>query len=150
MADALVAALTQDVPPAQVEALWLTEPLGAVEGIAGVMFSGGVGEYVYGREARDFGDLGRRLGHAHSRAPRGGQSAVPAAARGRVHPRDRARRLGIQRAALGQHRLRLEPGELLPRKNLQVLQPPVALERRRSTPARDRRRRSASTSSAST
>ena len=28
------------------------------------MVSGGVGEYVYGREARDFGDLGRRLGHA--------------------------------------------------------------------------------------
>ena len=33
-------------------------------GIDGVMFSGGVGEYVYGREARDFGDLGRRLGRA--------------------------------------------------------------------------------------
>ena len=28
------------------------------------MFSGGVGEYVYGREERDFGDMGRRLGQA--------------------------------------------------------------------------------------
>ncbi len=28
------------------------------------MFSGGVGEYVYGREDRDFGDMGRRFGHA--------------------------------------------------------------------------------------
>ena len=28
------------------------------------MFSGGVGEYVYGRETQDFGDMGRRLGHA--------------------------------------------------------------------------------------
>ena len=32
--------------------------------IDGIMFSGGVGEYVYGREDRDFGDLGRRLGRA--------------------------------------------------------------------------------------
>jgi len=49
MADALVAALTEEAPPAAVRALWLTEPLEPVEGIAGVMFSGGVAEYVYGR-----------------------------------------------------------------------------------------------------
>ncbi|HET9578802.1 MAG TPA: ethanolamine ammonia-lyase reactivating factor EutA, partial [Usitatibacter sp.] len=42
MADALVAALTLDEPPAEVQALWLTDPLEPVEGIAGVMFSGGV------------------------------------------------------------------------------------------------------------
>ena len=34
MADALVAALTQDAPPADVQALWLTDPLEPVEGIA--------------------------------------------------------------------------------------------------------------------
>ena len=32
--------------------------------IDGVIVSGGVGEYVYGREHRDFGDMGRRLGSA--------------------------------------------------------------------------------------
>src|SRR5918996_121130 len=64
MADALVAALTQDQTPADIQSLWLTEPLGIVGGITGAMFSGGVSEYVYGREERDFGDLGRRLGHA--------------------------------------------------------------------------------------
>src|SRR5918996_4717167 len=64
MADALVAALTQDQTPADIQSLWLTEPLGIVGGIAGAMFSGGVSEYVYRREERDFGDLGRRLGHA--------------------------------------------------------------------------------------
>ena len=42
----------------------MTEPLGVLGGIAGAMFSGGVGEYVYGREERDFGDLGRRFGRA--------------------------------------------------------------------------------------
>jgi ethanolamine utilization protein EutA len=64
MADALVGALTQSPASAEVEALWLTDPLDPVEGIAGVMFSGGVGEYVYGREERDFFDLGLRLGRA--------------------------------------------------------------------------------------
>src|SRR6185436_7494312 len=64
MADALVAALSVSPAPPPVAALWLTEPLDPVSGIAGVMFSGGVAEYVYGREERDFDDLGRRLGLA--------------------------------------------------------------------------------------
>jgi hypothetical protein len=38
--------------------------------IDGIMVSGGVAEYVYGREDRDFGDMGRRLGYAlRKRAP---------------------------------------------------------------------------------
>src|SRR4051812_22396340 len=62
MADALVAALVRRPAPAAVERLYLTEALpGAGDGIDGVMFSGGVGEYVYGRETRDFGDMGRLL-----------------------------------------------------------------------------------------
>ena len=109
MADALVAALTQDPAPPEVEGLWLTEPLGVLGGIAGAMFSGGVGEYVYGREERDFGDLGRRFGHADPRAARRRALPVSAAAGRRVHPRHRARRLGVQRAAVGQHGLHLEP-----------------------------------------
>src|SRR5947207_13309390 len=43
---------------------YLNEPLKDLSGIEGVMFSGGVGEYVYGREERDFDDMGRRLGMA--------------------------------------------------------------------------------------
>jgi ethanolamine utilization protein EutA len=46
------------------DALYLTDPLPSVEAVQGVMFSGGVGEYVYGREERDFGDLGRPFGRA--------------------------------------------------------------------------------------
>src|SRR5688572_103314 len=64
MADALVVALTQDPAPPEVAGLWLTEPLGVMGGLAGAMFSGGVSEYVYDREARDFGDLGHRFGRA--------------------------------------------------------------------------------------
>src|ERR1700730_16045381 len=59
MADLLVAALTRRPPPHAVEHLYLTDPIGELGRIDGIMFSGGVGEYVYGRESRDFGDMGR-------------------------------------------------------------------------------------------
>ena len=39
-------------------------PIGPLTDVTGVIFSGGVAEYVYGNETRDFGDLGRRLGLA--------------------------------------------------------------------------------------
>ncbi|MDP2268748.1 MAG: ethanolamine ammonia-lyase reactivating factor EutA, partial [Deltaproteobacteria bacterium] len=57
----LTAALTRPLP-SEIERLFLTPPLKNLENIDGIMFSGGVGEYVYGREARDFGDLGKLLG----------------------------------------------------------------------------------------
>ena len=44
--------------------LYLTEPIAELGRIDGIMVSGGVAEYVYGREERDFGDMGRRLGRA--------------------------------------------------------------------------------------
>jgi ethanolamine utilization protein EutA len=128
MADALVAALTDDKPPAAVDALWLTDPLEPVEGIAGVMFSGGVAEYVYGREERDFGDLGRRLGRAlmeriasgafpHALLPAG--ECIRATAIG-------ASEYSVQLS--GNTVYISNPAQLLPRKNLQVLQPDIALE----------------------
>ncbi|TMJ34305.1 MAG: recombinase, partial [Alphaproteobacteria bacterium] len=64
MADLLVAALTKRPLPHVIEHLYLTEPILDFGHIDGIMFSGGVGEYVYGREQRDFGDMGRRLGVA--------------------------------------------------------------------------------------
>jgi ethanolamine utilization protein EutA len=54
-----------------------TRALGADGPIAAVMFSGGVAEYIYGRERAVFGDLGKALGEAvrrrlagHSLGPR--------------------------------------------------------------------------------
>lgn len=41
-----------------------TEPLSTREPIAALMFSGGVSEYIYGREKTGFGDVGRTLGEA--------------------------------------------------------------------------------------
>src|SRR5580692_6432012 len=64
MADALVAAVTAQPLPHDIEHLYLTDPIAALGQIDGIMFSGGVSEYVYQREARDFGDMGPRLGRA--------------------------------------------------------------------------------------
>ncbi len=43
---------------------WITPPLRPAPSFRRVVFSGGVAEYVYGREQRDFGDLGSRLARA--------------------------------------------------------------------------------------
>ena len=127
MADALVAAITQDPAPPEVQGLWLTEPVGVIGGIAGAMFSGGVGEYVYGREEHDFGDLGRRLGHAIRARLAGGQLPFPLLPAGECI---RATALGASEYSVqlsGNTVYISSPRELLPRKNLQVIQPPVAL-----------------------
>jgi ethanolamine utilization protein EutA len=42
--------------------VYVTAPLSALPSLDGVLFSGGVSEYIYGREKNDFGDLGPYLG----------------------------------------------------------------------------------------
>ena len=128
MADALVAALTQSPTPEPVDALWLTDPLEPVEGIAGVMFSGGVAEYVYGREERDFGDLGKRLGLAVRKRLDAGQLPHALLPAGECI---RATAIGASEYSVqlsGNTVFISNPSELLPRKNLQVLQPDLALD----------------------
>jgi len=127
MADAIVAALTTSPAPAPVEALWLTERLEPVAGIAGVMFSGGVGEYVYGRETRDFGDLGLRLGAAVRRRIDNGKLPFKLLPAGECI---RATAIGASEYSVqlsGNTIYISNPAELLPRKNLQVLQPEITL-----------------------
>jgi ethanolamine utilization protein EutA len=91
------------------------------------MFSGGVSEYVYGREGRDFGDLGRRFGHAIGErlaAQRFPFSLLPAG------ECIRATALGASEYSVqlsGNTVYISSPRELLPRKNLQVIQPSVTL-----------------------
>ena len=68
-------------------------------------FSGGVSEYIYGGEAKSFGDLGPQLADRIARAARGERPATGAA--GRAHPRHRDRRLAIHDAGLRQDDLRL-------------------------------------------
>jgi ethanolamine utilization protein EutA len=91
------------------------------------MFSGGVAEYVYGREERDFFDLGRRFGRAlRARIDAGGfpHALLPAG------ECIRATAIGASEYSVqlsGNTVYISSPADLLPRKNLQVLQPDVVL-----------------------
>jgi ethanolamine utilization protein EutA len=62
MAGELLLALRGEQPADR--SLWLTDPLPALDRLDGLVFSGGVAEYVYGTETRTFGDLGPYLGAA--------------------------------------------------------------------------------------
>ncbi len=123
MADLLIAALMRRPLPRVVEHLYLTDPIGELGRIDGMMFSGGVGEYVYGREQRDFGDLGLRLGHALRRRIESGALPWPLLPAGECI---RATALGASEYSVqlsGNTSCITDPGALLPRRNLQVLQP---------------------------
>jgi ethanolamine utilization protein EutA len=124
MAETLVAALTERPIPHDVEHLYLTDPIADFGDLGGIMFSGGVGEYVYEREFHDFGDLGRRLGAAIRRQIAKGAFPWPVLPAGECI---RATALGASEYSVqlsGNTSFISNPGLLLPRRNLQVLQPP--------------------------
>jgi ethanolamine utilization protein EutA len=90
------------------------------------MFSGGVGEYVYGRETRDFGDMGRLLGLALRARLDAGALPWPLLPPGECI---RATALGASEYSVqlsGNTIYISDAGALLPRRNLQVLQPDYA------------------------
>jgi len=123
MAGTLVKALTERPMSHTVAHLYLTDPILDFGRIDGIMFSGGVGEYVYRRETRDFGDLGRRLGAAIRARIDAGALPWPLLPAGECI---RATALGASEYSVqlsGNTSYITKPGELLPRRNLQVLQP---------------------------
>jgi ethanolamine utilization protein EutA len=122
MADALVQAVTAKPPPPEIEQLYLTDPVADLGRIDGVMFSGGVAEYIYQREDRDFGDLGPWLGRAVRSRIEGGALPWPVLPAGECI---RATALGASEYSVqlsGNTSYISNPGKLLPRRNLQVLQ----------------------------
>jgi ethanolamine utilization protein EutA len=123
MAELILASVAPRPMPGEVAKLFLTEPLPDRDGVDGVMFSGGVAEYVYQRETRDFGDLGRLLGHALRERLDAGALPWPLLPPGECI---RATALGASEYSVqlsGNTIYISDPGGLLPRRNLQVLQP---------------------------
>ncbi|WP_406031911.1 ethanolamine ammonia-lyase reactivating factor EutA [Nocardioides sp. NBC_00163] len=122
MADAVLALLGGEGDPD----LWLTEPLPVdLVALDGLVFSGGVGEYVYGAETRDFGDLGLRLGTAlRQRVDDAGLTLLPAAERIRATVLG-ASEYTVQLSGITTHRDDAET--LLPQRNLQVVAPAYTL-----------------------
>ncbi len=121
MTNDLIAAVTESTPPPPVMALYLTERIRYLDGVDSVICSGGVSEYVYGREDRDFGDLGRALGKALRQRFDSGELPW------QLLPDSR----GIRSTALGGSEFTAQlsgntvylsdPELLLPRRNLQVV-----------------------------
>jgi ethanolamine utilization protein EutA len=134
MAKAVLALVQQEKPAAELERLWLTPPLGSAKSYEAVVFSGGVSEYVYGKESKSFGDLGAPLGKALQRLIGNGALAWPLA------PARECIRATVMGAA--QHTIQVSGNTihrsndgLLPRKNLQVLRPAVDLSENIHPPA---------------
>ena len=124
MAETLISALVARPLPHDVEHLYLTDPILDFGDVGGVMFSGGVAEYVYDREQRDFGDMGPRLGAAIRRKVEAGRLPWPL-----LPAREciRATALGASEYSVqlsGNTSYISNPGVLLPKRNLQVLSPP--------------------------
>jgi len=116
-----VVQVLQGEPPER--SLWITEPLPQLLALDGVIFSGGVAEYIYGHEKRDFGDLGWRLGRAIRRQCEEVQLAVPLLEGAQ---RIRATAIGASEHAVqisGQTIYISDHAALLPVRNLPVLQP---------------------------
>jgi ethanolamine utilization protein EutA len=109
-------------PPAS-PSLWLTDPLPDPGALDGLIFSGGVAEYVYDTETRTFGDLGPDFGTALARAGRAGLLPAP------VLPADariRATLLGASEYTVqlsGITSYLDAPGRTLPRRNVPVARP---------------------------
>jgi len=124
MAATLIDALLLRPIPQDIENFYLTDPILEWGNIDGVMFSGGVAEYVYRREQKDFGDMGLRLGHAIACKLDVGALPWPMLPAGECI---RATALGASEYSVqlsGNTCFISNQGELLPRRNLQVIQPP--------------------------
>ena len=109
------------------------DPLSYRGAIADVSFSGGVSEYIYGGEAKAFGDLGPQLA-AELRARLAASGAATGAAR-RAHPRHRDRRLAIHHAGVRQT-IFVSPLDTLPLRNVPVIAPDLPLDDETSIPPR--------------
>jgi ethanolamine utilization protein EutA len=123
MADAVVSATSGTPHAEEVASLFLTDPIDDYGQLDGMMFSGGVAEYVYERETRDFDDLGRRLGLALRRRIDDGAFAAALLPAGECI---RATVLGASEYSVqlsGNTCYISAPEDLLPRRNLQVIHP---------------------------
>jgi ethanolamine utilization protein EutA len=126
MARAIVILAREERPAPEFAHLWLTAPIGGPKNYDAMIFSGGVGEYVYGQESKSFGDLGAPLGEALRRQISDGALPWPLA------PARECIRATVMGAA--QHTVQVSGNtiyrtdeNLLPRKNLQVLRPEMDL-----------------------
>jgi ethanolamine utilization protein EutA len=132
MADRLFDAINGGAPQAAGKPLLRLAPLphGVVPDI--LSFSGGVAEYIYGGNAKSFGDLGLML--AHEVRTRAEQRGVPLA---RPDARIRATVIGASQYTMqvSGSTIFVAPLDTLPLRNVPVIAPDLALDREEIDPA---------------
>ena len=104
------------------ERLMVTPPFHFYGKIDGVVFSGGVGEYIYGTETQDYHDLGRLLGRKIRERLQPPEFAIPVAA---ADERIRATVIGASQytVQVSGSTIFVSNEEILPLKNLKVVFP---------------------------
>ncbi|MCX6021784.1 MAG: ethanolamine ammonia-lyase reactivating factor EutA, partial [Chloroflexi bacterium] len=125
--DVLAGLIARKPPEGLAAELMLTEPLPADVEPHAITFSGGVSEFIYYRERRDFGDLGKPLARAIGTALGNGAITMPSI----VDPS-----LGIRATAIGASLFSTQVGinlyisdeAMLPLVNVPVLMPKADLE----------------------
>jgi ethanolamine utilization protein EutA len=123
MADAVLSAVRDDPLPDDVASLFVTAPLSLPRHFDGVVFSGGVGEYVYGKERQSYGDLGQPLGRALAERTANGSFRWPLLPAAECI---RATVMGASQYSVqvsGNTIYLSDEDALLPQRNLQVLRP---------------------------
>jgi ethanolamine utilization protein EutA (predicted chaperonin) len=133
MADRLFEAMSRSPIDARTAALVRLDPLRNERAPEVLTFSGGVSEYLYGRETRSFGDLGAALARAVlARAERWG-------------PRIECSEQGIRATVIGasQYTIQVsggtifvEPQSVLPLRNVPVIAPELPLDEESVDPGR--------------
>ena len=127
LADAAIAFIRGAAPTALGKSLLLTEPLATAARLDAITFSGGVAEYIYGRETRDFGDIARLLAGRIMAACRDGRIATPLAV-----PRE-----GIRATVIGASQFTMQvsgktihvsESAALPLRNVPVVAPALELD----------------------
>ncbi len=109
------------------ERLALTEAFVSRGTIDAITFSGGVSEYIYGREARDFGDIAKPLAERVVAACRDGRIATPLAT---PHEGIRATVIGASQftVQVSGKTIHVGSGASLPLRNVPVVAPRLELE----------------------
>ncbi|MFB3887194.1 MAG: ethanolamine ammonia-lyase reactivating factor EutA [Thermodesulfobacteriota bacterium] len=122
LADILFETIERKLLSPLAKRLMITPPLDYDGKIDSVMFSGGVGEYIYGFETEDYHDLGRLLGMKIAQRARGSGFGIPLAA---SEERIRATVIGASQytVQVSGNTIFVSNEKLFPMKNLKVLFP---------------------------
>jgi ethanolamine utilization protein EutA len=126
MADCLFAAMDRGSPAAGGTDLMRLDPLSWDGPVDQISFSGGVAEYIYGGDAKSFGDLGLLLaGEIRARAERRGLRLA------RPDARIRATVIGASQYTMqvSGSTILVQPLDTLPLRNVPVIAPDLALDR---------------------